>query len=128
MPQNPLGLSSQVVGNNAYVPTILDGPTALSTQTGEPIAGISGTSNKYNITAATVVKATPGRLIRVSVVVAGSAAGTANDCITTGAAAVGNQICSIPATAADVIILEWPCTTGIVIVPGTGQTLAVSFS
>ena len=85
-----------------------------------------GRNSSLNITAATVVKAGPGRLVRISVVVAGSAAGTANDCITTGAAAAANEIAAIP-NSVGVIPLEWPCATGIVVVPGTGQTLAVSY-
>lgn len=69
--------------------------------------------------------------MNIAVIVAGSAAGTANDCATTGAAAAANQICLIPNTisaAAPVLTVDWPCNTGIVIVPGTGQTVAVTFS
>jgi len=80
----------------------------------------------YNITAAKVVKVGAGRVIRVNVLVAGSAAGTVNDCATTGAAAIGNEIASIPNTVGEVL-LEWPCAIGIVVVPGTGQTLSVSY-
>lgn len=84
-------------------------------------------SQQYDITAPTIVKASPGTLWRVSVIVAGSTAGTANDCTTTGAAAVANQIAEIPNTVGE-IELQWPCADGIVIVPGTAQTIAVSFS
>lgn len=83
-------------------------------------------SASYNITVATVIKATPGRVAKVIVQVAGSAAGTVNNCITTGAAAIANQIATIPAAVA-VIPLSWPCSAGITVVPGTGQTLTVSF-
>jgi hypothetical protein len=85
-----------------------------------------GISNTYNVTAATAIKAAPGRLMRVSVVTAGSTVGTANDCASTGAAAAANQIATIP-NAVGVIYLDWPCATGIVLVPGTGQVLAVNF-
>ena len=87
-----------------------------------------GSSSVLNITASTVVKATPGRLVHVSVIVAGSTAGSANDCLTTGAAAVANQFAVIPATAGQLPPFQWPCAVGIVIVPGTGQTLAVSYT
>lgn len=90
-----------------------------------PLPG--GNSSSLNITAAKAVKATPGTLVRISVVVAGSAAGSANDCATTGAAAAANEICSIPTTVG-VIELQWPCAVGIVIAPGTGQTVSVSYS
>lgn len=76
-----------------------------------------------NITASTVLKASPGRAVRVSVIVAGSAAGSLNDCATTGAAAASNEVAVIPNTVG-VYEIDWPCGTGIVIVPGTGQTLA----
>ena len=91
----------------------------------------SGLSAKYNITSATVVYPSKARLVNIAVVVAGSAAGTANDCATTGAAAASNQVCTIPNTissAAPVLSIDWPCNTGIVIVPGTGQTIAVTYS
>lgn len=86
----------------------------------------AGQSSTLNITAATVVKATPGRLVRINVTVAG-AAGTANDCATTGAAAAANVICAIPAVVG-VINIEWPCATGIVITPGAAQVVSVSYT
>lgn len=125
--QNPIGLSAQAAGSTALVPIPMDGATALSALPGQAIAGISGTGSKLNITAATVVKAGPGRLVRVSVLVAGSGTGTVNDCLTTGAAATANEVFVIPETVGT-CTLEWPHLVGIVIVPGTGQTLAVSFS
>lgn len=86
-----------------------------------------GTSAALDITAATVVKATPGICVKVSVVVAGSSAGTVNDAATTGAAAPANQFGTLPTTAGTQDF-DWPCGTGIVVVPGTGQTVAVSFT
>jgi hypothetical protein len=97
---------------------------ALAGRTGVAQFG-QGLSTSLNITAATVIKAAPGRLVRISVIVAG-AAGTANDCTTTGAAAAANEIAVIPA-AVGPVPLDWPCLAGIVVVPGTGQTIAVSF-
>jgi len=79
-----------------------------------------------NITTATVVKAVPGRIAKVSVLVAGSGTGTVNNCITTGAAATANEVAVIPQSVG-VLDIDMPCSTGIVVVPGTGQTLAVSY-
>ena len=93
----------------------------------DPISQVA--SAKYavnNITVATVVKALTGRLVRVSVSVAG-AAGTINDCATVGTVAAANQICAIPA-AIGVTYLDWPCYVGITISPGAGQTVSVSYS
>lgn len=85
----------------------------------------SGLSSAFNVAAATVIKAGPGRLVRVSVITAG-AVGTVNDCLTTGAAAVGNQIGVVPA-AIGIYYFDWPCSTGIVYVPGAAQVAAISY-
>ena len=58
-----------------------------------------GAKSVKNITAATVIKATPGTIIAYAIIVAGSADGTVNDVATTGAAAVGNQLAVISHTA-----------------------------
>ncbi len=118
MPQSPLAAATAVNPAGKFVMNVVD------------VAGneyvASGKTGVYNITAAMAVKASAGRLVRVNVVVAGSAAGTANDCATTGAAAAANEIASIPNTVGT-YYFDWPCATGIVVVPGTGQTLAVSY-
>ncbi len=80
-----------------------------------------------DVTTATVVKASAGILVSVSVIVAGSATGTVNDIATTGGAAAANQFGTIPNTVGT-YTWNWPCSTGIVVVPGSGQTLAVSFT
>lgn len=90
-----------------------------------PVA--SGASSALNITVATVVKAAPGRLVRVSVIAAGSAAGTVNDHATTSGVGASNQIGTIP-TAVGTTLFDWPCAVGITVVPGTGQTIAVSYT
>jgi len=87
----------------------------------------SGEQSKLNISAATVVKVGPGRVVRVSVVTNGSAAGTINDCATTGAAATANAVFTVP-NAAGTHLLDFPVNDGIVVAPGTGQVLAVTFS
>lgn len=86
----------------------------------------SGDKTTYNVAASAVIKAAPGRLVRVSVITAG-AAGTVNDCLTVAAAAVGNQIGVIPA-AVGIYYFDWPCLTGIVYVPGAAQVVAVSYA
>lgn len=88
---------------------------------------IGGRTTKLNITVATVVKPGSGRIATVSVIVAGSTVGTVNDTTTTGAAAVGNQVMAIPITVTGVYTLNFPMLNGIVVVPGTGQTLSVSY-
>lgn len=119
MPQNNFFVARSPNPNSALVPMRVDAQGTLLQSGG-------GLTSVKNITAATVIKAGAGRICRVSVIVAGSAAGTVNDVLTTGAAAVANQVATIPNAVANLDI-QFPCATGIVVVPGTGQTLAVSF-
>lgn len=100
----------------------MSGTTVNADSTGFPVYA---ETTKFNLSASTVVKAGAGRLMKVSVITAG-AVGTVNDCLTTGAAAIGNQIGVIPA-AVGVYTFDWPCTTGIVYVPGAAQVVAVSY-
>lgn len=92
-----------------------------------PLPG--GNASTKNITATTVIKATAGRVYTVSVVVAGSAAGSVYDNNSTSAGnTAANQIGTIPDTVGQVPFYGFPTSTGITLVPGTGQTLAISWS
>ena len=92
-----------------------------------------GKGYTLNITAATQVVVTPpdfslgqGRLVRVQVLVAGSTNGAAYDSATVAGAAVANQIGAWPNTVGSYLI-DMPFTKGLVVTPGTGQTVAVSY-
>jgi len=88
-----------------------------------------GSMSKLNITSATVVKTGFGVCCNISVIVAGSGNGTVNDCATTGAAAVANQMLTIPQTLGPLASVPgFPYFNGLCIVPGTGQTIAVAYS
>ena len=87
----------------------------------------SGGSTALGVTAATQVKVGAGTVASVSVIVAGTTAGTVNDAATTGAAAAANQIATIP-NAVGIYMLGFPFVNGLVVVPGTGQTVAVSYN
>lgn len=91
-----------------------------------PLPG--GTNTTLDITAAAVIKASPGRVYTVSVLVAGSAAGGVYDNTLTTGNTVANQIGVIPNTAGVLNFNAMPTAAGIVVVPGTGQTLAISWS
>lgn len=84
-------------------------------------------SATLNITTPTLVKAGPGYVVAVAVIVAGTLPGTVNDAASTGAAAPANQVAVIPNTVGQVGV-NFPVAAGIVVVPGTGQTLAVTFN
>lgn len=92
--------------------------------------GPGGARSALNVAAATAVKAAQGTVFRVSVIASPSAAGGVFDVATTGGAAAANQVAVIPAAAAvgTVITLDWPCSAGIVVNPGTGGVVAVSYT
>jgi len=87
-----------------------------------------GRNAALNITTQTVIKATAGRLVGIVVNTAGSTAGTANDSATTGGVAASNLIANIPNTVNTVIYIDFPFINGLVITPGTGQVLSISFT
>jgi len=86
-----------------------------------------GTLTARNITAATVIKAEPGVPLIAQVIVAGTTAGAIYDASSISGNVVANQVAVIPETVGAYRI-EMPCAAGILIVPGTGQTLAVSYA
>lgn len=101
----------------------LDLAGSLVSNTIPPLASLG-------ITAAAVIKAAAGRVGAVNVIVGGSTPGAIHNCLTTAAASATNQICAIPPlTTAQIstIPINMTCVTGIVAIPGTGQTLAVSY-
>lgn len=96
-------------------------------QTQTDLSYAQGTHTSPLATTSTLVTSGPGRAVRVSVTVAGSATGTLNDASSVGSAAAGNAIYAIPNTAG-VHELGLYYTNGLVIVPGTGQSVNVTWS
>jgi hypothetical protein len=86
---------------------------------------VQGGQVRTGITTATVLNPTPGRVCTVSVVVAGSAVGAVYDANST--TNLGGKIWSIPDTVG-LYVVNMPTNVGVTVVPGTGQTLAVSYS
>lgn len=79
------------------------------------------------LTGQTLVFAGSGYLSSISVTVAGSAAGTVNDSATTGGAGAGNALCVVPMTAG-VLHIGLPFKNGLVVTPGTGQSVLVCYT
>jgi N-acetylglucosamine kinase-like BadF-type ATPase len=119
MPQSPLAADVALTPANAFAPLRVEANSNLRSCNGS-------ISSALNITAATVVKATPGRAVMISVIVAGSGAGAVYDHATTSGVGAANEIFIVPDTAGAYLI-DWPCLVGIVVAPGTGQTLAISY-
>src|ERR1700681_4742851 len=88
--------------------------------------GNASLKSELNISAPTVLKTGPGTVISFVVQVAGSAPGSIND-VATDAPTAANQIAVIPSQVADAVPPNWPCAHGILVVPGAGQTVAVSW-
>lgn len=86
---------------------------------------VQGASRSTTITANTLVSSGHGRLASVSVVVAGSSAATIYD-----SSAVGSLISTLAVipNAIGVTVINMPYNNGLVVVPGTGMTLVVSYS
>lgn len=83
-----------------------------------------GNASALNLSASTVVKASPGTVWRVNVTTAGSTAGGIYDATTTSPTA-GSLIASIEAVG--IYELVFPCANGIVFVPGTGMVASISY-
>lgn len=118
MPQANLFLTSvNPAGKNA--------PSKLDTS-GSLLIG-KGLSTSLNLAAgAHIIKATPGRICRISVNTAQTSVGSVSDCATTGAVAAANLIAAIP-EAQGVYDIDFPCAVGIVVTVGTAGVVSVSF-
>jgi hypothetical protein len=94
----------------------------------EPNAG--GARSALNITAPTVIKSSPGVLVRVVIVTAPSANGGIYDWASTTGLAATNKIDTISSSGAGAgqdYVLDWPCKVGITVDPGTGGVVSVSY-
>ena len=115
MPQNAMAATIAVNPSKQQTPLASDAQKGLLT--------VDSLNASLGLTAATQVKATAGRLVKVSVLVAGSAAGAAYDAV----GATTGQFFVIPNTVG-VYLINWPCANGVYVVPGTGQTISVSYN
>jgi hypothetical protein len=89
--------------------------------------GAGGNTNvTRGITATTLIKSGAGAVIKAIVTVVGSGVGGIYDCTATAAAITANQVAVLPETA-EIIDIEFPCTVGIFVVPGTGQQITLSW-
>jgi uncharacterized membrane protein len=82
-------------------------------------------NNSCGIITTTIVKSAAGRLTSITVIVAGSTAGAAYDANVTGV--TSSPLFIIPATVG-IYTVPLIFNYGLVIVPGTGQTVSVFYS
>lgn len=88
---------------------------------------VMGSSTYLGATVPSLVATGEGRLVNVVISVAGSAAGTIHDAASVADASASNVIFVTPATAGSGTA-NVPFTNGLVISPGTGQTISVTYS
>lgn len=86
---------------------------------------VQGAQNSGNLTTATLVQSGAGRVATVSVTVAGSAVGKIYDA--NSATSTTNPVYVIPNTVG-VVFVNMPVGIGLVVAPGTGQSVTVSYS
>jgi hypothetical protein len=85
-----------------------------------------GTITSQTVTTETVIFTGGGYLVNFSVVVAGSTAGKISNAAATSPVA-GVALCAIPATIG-VFKVGQVFTAGLVVTPGTGQSINVTYS
>jgi uncharacterized hydantoinase/oxoprolinase family protein len=88
---------------------------------------LAGTVNSYEISASTYLATNANWCAKVSVIVAGSTTGMIYDASSVTTAVTGVRLAVIPNTVG-IYTINMPVNKGIVITPGTGMIVAVSYS
>lgn len=86
----------------------------------------NGVASAKEITTTTLVQSGSGQIIRVAVIATSSTAGFIYDSNST-TVLTGKKVYTIPTTVG-VYEVFMPCSSGIVVDPGAGQTISVSYS
>ena len=86
-----------------------------------------GTTTSATVTAATLVVTGKGYLVRVAVVVAGTGTGLVSNYTSTTSVPASTALMATPTTVG-VIASGQVFTNGLVITPGTGQSINVTYS
>ena len=123
MPQNPLQATVAVNTSGQQAPLSLDSAGAARVTTIPALTVL-------NLTTAQVVKPGAGRITSASVLVGGTGAGGVYDSLSTASLTAANQLAVLPALTTQQIStfkIDMPFTNGLVIAPGTGQTIAASY-
>jgi len=86
-----------------------------------------GINTFLNISTTTAIKSSKGRIAKVNVTTPGSSNGSIYDHATTTGTGATNLVAVIPDTVGSYEI-DFPCANGIVIAPGTGMVVSVSYN
>jgi len=93
----------------------------------QALSVINPTVTSATVTSSTLVIAGSGRLLSFSVVVAGSASGLIHNAGTPTGGSASNALVATPTTLG-VYAANMVFTNGLVVVPGTGQSINVTYS
>lgn len=125
----PQGASQSAGGSISDLLTAVKNLVVALNAATQAFNNVNGVSTKENIKAPTIVKASAGRVASVSITTAGSGVGLIYD--SASLTTLTAPLWEIPAAAAangEPYVVNLPVDTGILVVPGTGQILAVSWS
>lgn len=86
-----------------------------------------GTTAALGISVPILIASGSGRLVNVYVITAGSTAGSINDAASVAAATTGNTLFSVPNTVG-ITQVNIPYSSGLVVQPGTGQVINITYS
>jgi hypothetical protein len=94
-------------------------------QLGQTYLKVNGSARSQTITATTLVATGQGRLASISVVVAGS-----TPCVIYDSSDAGSLTSALASAtnAIGVAVVNMPYNNGLVVVPGSGMTVVVSYS
>lgn len=127
MPQSPLAfIATKTVGGAQSVASgILDAVNTL-------MVSVGGRSTSLNVTAKTVIKTGAGRIAKISVITAPTAGVVAAyDAATTAAGVTATALYSVPFGSASTVVpvnLDMAFSSGLVVDPGTGGVVVVSYT
>jgi hypothetical protein len=117
--QGPAGAST------SDVLTALQHIASNIAQAAQTYLAVNGQQSQSGIAAPALLKQGPGRIAYINVTVAGTAPGSLVD--SNSPAGVAPVLAVIP-DAVGAIFVNLPFNLGLVVIPGTGMTLSVSFS
>ena len=93
----------------------------------QALAVLNPTATSETVTSSTLVITGSGRLLSFSVVIAGSANGLIHNTGTPSGGSASNALVATPTTIG-VYAANMVFTNGLVVVPGTGQSINVTYS
>ena len=99
----------------------------LAAQTAET-QYLAGTVTSLSVTGSTVIFQGAGRLVNASVIAGGTGTGAIYDFNSTTSPPAANQLYVAATGSTGVFVIGSNFLTGLVIVPGSGQTLNVTYS